>query len=118
MIKAKEIRHNVTIDFEKFEVLYLVVGLTDTEQEIGDGFVKGISSSSLLVALETLTWLIPGTVTITIVDLNDNAPQWTPGTLETLRYVREEASTDTVIGNVLATDDDGPDFNQVTYRIE
>lgn len=35
---VKEIRPNVTIDYEKFEVLYLTVRVVDTETEIGEPY--------------------------------------------------------------------------------
>lgn len=55
--------------------------------------------------------------TITIVDLNDNPPVWEEGTLEQVFSVREMSTSGVVIGSVLATDIDGPQYNQVRYTI-
>ncbi|CAH0723994.1 unnamed protein product, partial [Brenthis ino] len=95
---VKEIRNNVTIDYEEFEVLYLTVRVIDIMTEIGQDF-------------DELTY------TITIVDMNDNAPQWAAGTLAQALRVRENSGTNTIIGSVQATDIDGPLYNQVRYTI-
>lgn len=55
--------------------------------------------------------------TITIIDLNDNPPVWEEGTLDQLFSVRERSASGVVIGSVLATDIDGPQYNQVRYTI-
>lgn len=55
--------------------------------------------------------------TITIIDLNDNPPVWEEGTLDQLFSVRENSASGVVIGSVLATDIDGPQYNQVRYTI-
>ncbi|XP_063540838.1 protocadherin Fat 1-like [Cydia strobilella] len=96
---VKEIRDNVTIDFEEFEVLYLTVRVVDENTYIGD------DSDEM-------------TFTIIIVDMNDNWPIWTEGTLEQGFLVRENATSGVVIGSVLATDIDGPLYNQVRYSIQ
>ncbi|XP_063374408.1 cadherin-23-like [Cydia amplana] len=96
---VKEIRHNVTIDFEEFEVLYLTVRVVDENTYIGD------DSDEM-------------TFTIIIVDMNDNWPIWSEGTLEQSFLVRENATSGGVIGSVLATDIDGPLYNQVRYSIQ
>lgn len=49
--------------------------------------------------------------------MNDNAPQWTAGTLTQALRVRENSPTNTIIGSVQATDIDGPLYNQVRYTI-
>ncbi|OWR42519.1 cadherin membrane protein precursor [Danaus plexippus plexippus] len=95
---VKEIRPNVTIDYEKFEVLYLTVRVVDTETEIGEPY-------------DELTF------TITILDMNDNPPVWVNGTLEQTLRVREKSGAGTIIGTVTATDADGPQYNQVRYTI-
>ncbi|XP_013192882.1 cadherin-23 [Amyelois transitella] len=95
---VKEIRHNVTIDFEEFEVLYLTVRVTDLKTALGEP-----SDES--------------TLTITIIDMNDNWPIWVEGTLAQEFRVTEMAAAGTVIGSVLATDIDGPLYNQVRYTI-
>nr|XP_026498507.1 protein dachsous-like [Vanessa tameamea] len=95
---VKEIRPNVTIDYEEFEVLYLSVRVVDNKTEIGQNY-------------DELTY------TITIVDMNDNAPQWVSGSLTQELRVRENSATNTIIGTVQATDIDGPLYNQVRYTI-
>ena len=49
--------------------------------------------------------------------MNDNAPQWTAGTLSQALRVRETSASNTIIGTVQATDIDGPLYNQVRYTI-
>ncbi|XP_050349459.1 protocadherin Fat 3-like [Nymphalis io] len=95
---VKEIRPNVTIDYEEFEVLYLSVRVVDYNTEIGQNY-------------DELTY------TITIVDMNDNAPQWVSGSLTQELRVRENSATHTIIGSVQATDIDGPLYNQVRYTM-
>lgn len=57
------------------------------------------------------------TLTVTIIDLNDNPPVWDEGTLEQNFAVREMANQGVVIGSIQATDIDGPLYNQVRYTI-
>ncbi|KAM3956312.1 LOW QUALITY PROTEIN: cadherin-AgCad1-like [Aphomia sociella] len=97
-VVVREIRHNVTIDYEEFEVLYLTVRVRDLNTLIGDPYDES-------------------TFTITIVDMNDNMPLWASGTLEQQFRVTEMAASGTVVGSVLATDIDGPLYNQVRYTI-
>ncbi|XP_039750968.1 protocadherin-16-like isoform X2 [Pararge aegeria] len=95
---VKEIRHNVTIDFEEFEVLYVTIRVVDNNTAIGTDY-------------DELTF------TITIIDMNDNAPEWVENTLNQTLRVRENSATGTIIGSVQATDIDGPLYNQVRYTI-
>nr|AAV80768.1 cadherin-like Cry1Ac receptor [Heliothis virescens] len=97
-VVVREIREHVTIDYEMFEVLYLTVRVTDLNTVIGDDY--DIS-----------------TFTIIIIDMNDNPPLWVEGTLTQEFRVREVAASGVVIGSVLATDIDGPLYNQVRYTI-
>lgn len=53
-----------------------------------------------------------------IEDENDNAPVFAEGTADVNRMVMESSLEKTVIGNILATDIDGPEFNVVRYFIE
>lgn len=57
-------------------------------------------------------------ITVRIEDENDNAPVFAEGTAEVNRMVMEASLEKTVIGNILATDIDGPEFNVVRYFIE
>ncbi|KAI5634412.1 cadherin domain-containing protein [Phthorimaea operculella] len=97
-VVVKEIRDNVTIDFEEFEVLYLTVRVRDLNTVLNDDF-------------DELSF------TIIIIDMNDNAPVWSEGTLDQTFRVRERSASGIVIGSVLATDIDGPLYNQVRYTI-
>ncbi|CAH0672561.1 unnamed protein product [Chilo suppressalis] len=97
-IVAKEIRHNVTIDFEEFEVLYLSIRVRDLNTVVGDDYDEAI-------------------FTVNIIDMNDNAPIFSPGSLAQSMRVREVSSSGTVIGSILATDIDGPLYNNVHYRL-
>lgn len=91
-------RPGVTIDFEEFEILYLVVRVVDHET------VDGADYDEL-------------TLTINIIDMNDNAPIWDESTLLTEFRVRETSESGLAIGSVLATDRDGPLYNQIRYSI-
>lgn len=62
--------------------------------------------------------MVSGVITVRIEDENDNAPQFAEGTATTQRTVIEASLEKTVIGNILATDIDGPEFNVVKYFIE
>ncbi|XP_073952672.1 cadherin-AgCad1-like [Choristoneura fumiferana] len=95
---VKEIRDNVTIDFEEFEVLYITVRVVDEMTEIGQNFDEM-------------------TFTVIIIDMNDNWPIWDEETLSTEFRVRENSTSNVVIGSVLATDIDGPLYNQIRYSI-
>lgn len=53
-----------------------------------------------------------------IEDENDNAPIFAEGTADLNRTVMEASLERTVIGSILATDIDGPEFNVVRYFIE
>nr|AIA80598.1 mutant cadherin [Pectinophora gossypiella] len=97
-VVAKEIRHNVTIDFEEFEFLYLTVRVRDLHTDDGRDYDES-------------------TFTIIIIDMNDNWPIWASGFLNQTFSIRERSSTGVVIGSVLATDIDGPLYNQVRYTI-
>ncbi|XP_068627415.1 cadherin-AgCad1-like [Battus philenor] len=97
-VVVREVRYNVTLDFEEFEVLYLTVRVRDLNTEIGDDY-------------DELTF------TIIIVDMNDNAPTWAAGSLGQQFRARENSATGIVIGSVLANDIDGPLYNQVRYTI-
>ncbi|CAB3246981.1 unnamed protein product [Arctia plantaginis] len=95
---VKEIRPGVTIDFEEFEILYITVRVIDLKTEIGLNYDEA-------------------TFTIIIIDMNDNKPLWVDGTLAQEFRVRERSDTGVVIGSVLATDIDGPLYNQVRYTM-
>ncbi|CAG4933762.1 unnamed protein product [Parnassius apollo] len=97
-VVVREIRYNVTLDFEEFEVLYLTIRVRDLNTEIGDDY-------------DELTF------TVIIVDMNDNPPVWSPGSLQQQFRVRENSATGTIIGSLLATAIDGPLYNQVRYII-
>ncbi|CAG9787433.1 unnamed protein product [Diatraea saccharalis] len=99
IIEVREIRPNVTIDFEEFEVLYLSIRVRDLNTVYGDDYDEAI-------------------FTVNIIDMNDNAPIFSEGTLDQSMRVREVSATGTVIGSVLATDIDGPLYNNVHYSIQ
>lgn len=60
----------------------------------------------------------PGTITVRIEDVNDNYPEFVDGTDTINRTVIEASLANTVIGTIIATDADGPGFNEVKYFIE
>lgn len=87
------------VDYEKYEVLYLTIYVEDLNTEIGPPSAKSV-------------------ITVRIEDENDNAPVFSAGTADVQRTVIEASLANTVIGNILATDIDGPEFNVVRYEIE
>jgi hypothetical protein len=50
--------------------------------------------------------------------MNDNKPIFADSSIKQSFRVREVSASGTVIGSVLATDIDGPLYNQVHYQIE
>jgi hypothetical protein len=86
------------IDYEKYEVVYLAIIVEDTDQEIMPNSASGI----LVVRIE---------------DENDNPPEFVDNTLTVSRRVFEEAEQDTLIGNIVARDIDGPGNNVIEYSI-
>lgn len=86
------------IDYEKFEVVYLSITVTDTNQTI----MPNTASAILVVQIE---------------DENDNPPEFIGDTLTVSRRVFEEAETDVPIGNIIAIDIDGPGNNIIQYSI-
>ncbi|XP_012257858.2 protocadherin Fat 4-like isoform X2 [Athalia rosae] len=83
------------LDYEQFDDLYLSIVVTDTKTVHNDN-----STSALL--------------TLVILDINDNKPIFEQ---YTAMSVTENQISDTLIGNVLALDADGPGNNVVTYTI-
>ncbi|XP_023948291.1 cadherin-23-like [Bicyclus anynana] len=98
VLVVQEIKTNVTIDFEEFEVLYVTIKVVDHNTVLGTDY-------------DELTF------TITIIDMNDNAPEWAANTLTQALRVRENSAANTIVGSVQATDIDGPLYNQVRYTI-
>lgn len=86
------------IDYEKYEVVYLSIVVEDINQTIMPN-----SDLALLV--------------VRIIDENDNPPQFVGDTLTVARHVIEEAVEDTLIGNIIASDIDGPGNNIISYTI-
>lgn len=87
------------IDYEKYELLYLTIIVEDLNQVVGEPKDTG----RLVVRIE---------------DVNDNAPEFVDNTLTVSRRVIEEAASDTLIGNIIAIDIDGPGNNVIQYSIE
>lgn len=86
------------INYEEFEVVYLSIIVEDMDQTIMPN-----TDSAILV--------------IRIADENDNAPEFIDETLSLPRRVFEEAESETLIGNILARDIDGPGNNIIHYSI-
>jgi hypothetical protein len=86
------------IDYERYEVVYLAITVEDTDQKIMPNSASGI----LVVRIE---------------DENDNPPEFVDNTLTVSRRVLEEADLDTLIGNIVARDIDGPGNNVIEYSI-
>lgn len=86
------------INFEEFEIVYLFIIVEDIDQEI----MPNSASAFLVVRIE---------------DENDNAPEFVGDTLTVQRKVIEEAEADTLIGNIIAIDIDGPGNNVIQYTM-
>jgi hypothetical protein len=107
------------IDYEKYEIIYLTIRITDRNQVIGDDQSEGEYFDISRVVFDLFsTQKTIGVLTIRITDVNDNPPRFIDGTLDTLRTVVEEAASGTSIGSIFATDDDGPGNNEIVYSMK
>jgi hypothetical protein len=86
------------IDYEKFQTLYLAIVAIDHNTVLNEDSTMG-------------------TLTILVIDVNDNAPEFVGNTLSVSRSVVEEATTDTFVGVIYAIDRDGPPFNDITFKL-
>jgi hypothetical protein len=86
------------IDYEKYQVLFLTITAVDLETEVNDN-----STSAVL--------------TVFVLDVNDNAPEFIGNTLEVNRSVIEESESDIFIGFINAIDRDGPGNNDITFSL-
>lgn len=86
------------IDYEKFQVLFLTITAVDLNTEINDN-----STSAVL--------------TVFVLDVNDNPPEFVGNTLAVRRSVIEEAESDMFIGFLHAIDRDGPGNNDITFTL-
>ncbi|XP_015518045.2 protocadherin Fat 4 [Neodiprion lecontei] len=83
------------LDYEQFDVMYLTIVVTDETTVHNDNYTTAL-------------------LTLRILDINDNAPIFDD---YTAMSVTENQVTNTLIGNVYATDADGSGYNTVTYYI-
>jgi hypothetical protein len=87
------------IDYEKFQLLFLtLVAIDDATQ------VNNKSTSAVL--------------TITIIDENDNPPEFVGTTLDVIRSVIEASESEIFVGFINAIDIDGPGNNEISYSLE
>jgi len=86
------------IDYEKYQVLFLTITAVDLNTEVNDN-----STSAVL--------------TVFVLDVNDNAPEFIGNTLEVNRTVIEESESDIFIGFLHAIDRDGPGNNDITFTL-
>lgn len=136
---VQEVRPGITIDYEEFELLFITVRVYDDNTELGTGYdeckfyLSLVSIKNLYAHLKyisppyflfyntkmkrKLIYIFTASFTITIIDMNDNKPIFAIGTLEQNFRARELSDSGMVIGSVLATDNDGPLYNQVLYTI-
>ncbi|KAK0078156.1 hypothetical protein PV325_002927 [Microctonus aethiopoides] len=84
------------IDYEAFDVISINIIVHDLTTVHNENFTSG-------------------TVTINIIDINDNYPEFK--NIE-MMSVSENQVTDTLIGAITATDADGAPFNQISYYIK
>lgn len=87
------------IDYEKFDTIFVALKITDQNQEVND------NSSQLILS-------------INIIDLNDNAPEFIENTLTEIRQVAEEAAIGTLIGTISAIDIDGVGNNNIVFSLK
>jgi hypothetical protein len=59
--------------------------------------------------------MISATLTITINDLNDNPPEFSP--VDKLSF-KENSEESELIGIIVAKDPDGNEYNKVTYYLQ
>ncbi|GLV42168.1 dachsous [Carabus blaptoides fortunei] len=87
------------LDYEKFEVIYLSVKVEDKNQ------VVNAKSDTV-------------TLTVSIIDLNDNSPIFTEDSINSVKRVNEMGEKDTLIATILAEDSDGPKYNNIQYSLK
>lgn len=87
------------VDYEQFDTIFLAIKIIDYNQEINSN-----SSQQML--------------TLRILDVNDNAPEFVENTLDEIRHVVEEASVGTLVGTILAIDIDGIGNNEISYNLK
>ncbi|XP_044264651.1 protocadherin Fat 4-like [Tribolium madens] len=95
-LTISETQKDNTPDYELFDTLYIYLKITDKNTEKNEGFDFA---------------LIP----ITIVDKNDNSPEFSSNA-DDRRQVTENTANGTAIGNITATDKDVGD--KITYSIK
>ncbi|XP_031352921.1 protein dachsous-like [Photinus pyralis] len=86
------------LDYELFDTLNIFLVVTDKNQKIGNDKVEV-------------------QITIGILDVNDNDPEFVQETVGSKKKVIERSAESTVIGTVTAIDKDGPGNNVVIYSI-
>ncbi|XP_018321282.1 protocadherin Fat 4 isoform X3 [Agrilus planipennis] len=98
VLTVNEIIANNTPDYERFDTLFLTLKVEDLNQEVNDGTATVVFS-------------------ISIIDLNDNAPIFTNSSITANNSVVENALAGTIIGTITATDADGVNYNVVSYSL-
>lgn len=91
-------KNKCELDYELFDTLNIFLVVTDKNQ------TSGINKAEVQI-------------TIGILDINDNAPEFVQETINLKKKVIERSEKNTVIGTVTAIDRDGPGNNVVTYSI-
>lgn len=87
------------VDYEKYEVIYLAITVTDLNQEVNDDSASGIVHwFGSICRIFIYLYLHIGVLTVRIEDENDNEPEFMLDTLLTARSVVEEAAKEVIIG--------------------
>lgn len=100
-------------DWELFDTLYVSMVVADNNQVLNNKRT-GIAKIAYSFARYKLFY-VPATLTIGVININDNPPVFVTDTLED-KSIRENSPVDQLIGYVVATDPDNLDV--ITYAIE
>lgn len=100
-------------DWELFDTLYVSMVVTDNNQVLNNKRTGNTKISYSFARFKLL--YVPATLTIGVININDNAPVFVTDTLQD-KSIRENSPVDQLIGYVVATDPDNLDV--IKYSIE
>lgn len=105
------------LDYEKYDTIFLAIKVRDFNQEIKEDSATGNCKYFTKNYLPVNICMPTAFLTIRIDDVNDNAPQFLPGTLKEERSVTELQEIMSTLGTIQAYDIDGIGNNNITFQL-